>query len=329
MRTIITIVLGIFIAQTLTAQTDTLVIKLDDYGQMIVVSTNLVGKKQKIDGIDVLYKQFYSDFSKIDPSVFKDKKYLISFKAATDNQKASQISIKDSENEGDKYFFQDGKQQSISAYKYELSLNSEGSIKIYLDSLNDLKRVNSISLDSLYEQSFNYMKTSQLRNRTHYKIFYSSKSGKVDENSAFIHEEKSFDYINLFPSFGMRMIQSTFAPEASINVDFILGKKGGLDQRFGISTSFLFMPDKNDFFDVKTYNFLNASYYLKYNSKWSQKISVGYMISGDGEDFNGKTWSASWQPNIGSIGMSFGGFYTKNTTGKYVFLPSIGISFGF
>ena len=65
MRTILIIVLGLFIAQNLKAQNDSLIIKLEDYGQMVVVSSNLTTVKQGNIGLNDKYKKFYEENKKI------------------------------------------------------------------------------------------------------------------------------------------------------------------------------------------------------------------------------------------------------------------------
>lgn len=329
MRTIIAIVLGISIAQIMTAQTDTLIIKLNDFGQMLIVSPSLNSEKQKEIGIDNAFRKFYEDFAKTSSTSFGDKNYLINYIENNNDEKTRKISIKEIENQSDIYFFQDSIQQSLPSYKFQLALHLKREVKIYLNSLQDFQLIKLQNLDSLYLQALSQLQSEKLRNKNPYLIFYTSKNNKINNKSAIIFSGKTNDYIILYSSFGASIISTTISPEINLNMDFSLGKKGLINQKFGFSNTFLFMPNKNDFYDIKTYNFVNANYYLKFNKKWSHKISLGYMYAGNGDDFSKNTWNAYWQTNINEIGFKLGTFYTKNAENKYVYLPSIGFDFGF
>jgi hypothetical protein len=125
------------------------------------------------------------------------------------------------------------------------------------------------------------------------------------------------------------MISNNFAPEINLNLDFDFRSKGITIYKFGGSGTFLLMPDKNDFFKVNSYSFINVYYGLGFRDKWDHKVSIGYMLSGSGNDFSKNTWNAYWQSNINKIGIKVGAYYTNNLEGNRVILPSIGFDFGF
>jgi hypothetical protein len=338
MRTILIIVLGLFIAQNVNAQADSLIIKLGDYGQMIIVSSNRVTEKQKSFGLNESYQKFYEDFKKIDKSGLSDKNYLINYnRALWDKKNNRSISIKAIEKLPDVYYFQDGNENSLLSSKYKLTLNYEHVIFL-LDSLKDFEKISMLNLDTLYFQSIEHFQSQNLRKKDSYNIFYSSLNNSVDKSSNYIMNKKTLDYLLLGTSFGMTMVSSTFAPEFNVNLEMDLHNKGISKFKFGISSTYLFMPNKNDFFDINTYNFLNASFSmnllnsgfkLKSKNELSHKISIGYLISRDGDDFSKNTWNAFWQTNINKIGFKIGAYYTNNLEGNRVILPSIGFDFGF
>ncbi|MDF1548622.1 MAG: hypothetical protein P1P88_12425 [Bacteroidales bacterium] len=329
MRTIIAIVLGVFITQTLSAQNDSLIIKLENFGQMLIVSPDFTNEAIKTIGIDDAYQRFYEEFVKINPSVFKKEHYLIKYVESKDELKTKRISLEESENQIDEYFFQDGKHQSRLSFNFQIKLDLKNEVIIYLDSLPDFQRIKILNLDSLYLQSLSEFQSEKLRKKYPYLIFYNSSNNKINNKSSLIFSGKTNDYIILYPTFGASIISTTISPEINLNMDISLGKKGLVYQKFGISNTFLFMPNKNDFYNVKTYYLVNANYYLKFNKKWSHKVSLGYMYAGNGDDFSKNTWNFYWQTSVKDIGFKLGSFYTKNTEGNYVFLPSIGFDFGF
>jgi hypothetical protein len=330
MRTILIIVLGLFIAQNVSAQVDSMIIKLGDYGQMIIISSNLVKEKQVNFGLNESYQNFYNDFEKINKSGLNDKSYLLNYsKSKWEDQKNRSLSVKPIENEANMFYFQDDKTQSLLTCKYRLELDSERKVIFQFNSLNDFEKVSLLSLDSLYLQALQDFQSQKPQKMYPYMIFYSSDNSKLDKSSNLILRGKSQDYIELNPTFGMSMINSTFAPEISINLNFMLNSKGILHQKFGLSTTFLFIPDKSDFFNISTYKFVNANYFIQFKDNLSHKISIGYMYGRNGSDFSTDTWNAYWQTNINKIGFRLGGFYTRNAEGNRVILPSIGLDFGF
>lgn len=329
MRTIIAIVLGVFITQTLPAQNDSLIIKLENFGQMLIVSPDFTNEAIETIGIDDAYQRFYEEFVKISPSVFKKEHYLIKYVESKDELKTKRISLEVIDNQIDEYFFQDGKHQSRLSYNFQVKLDLKNEVIIYLDSLQDFQRIKFLKLDSIYLQALSQFESENLRKKNPYLIFYTSSNNKINNKSALIFSGKTNDYIILYATFGASVINTRISPEININMDFSLGKKGLVNQKFGFSTTFLFMPDKNDFFDVNSYNLINANYYFRILKKWNHKISLGYMFAGDGNDFSKNTWNIYWQTSVKDIGFKLGSFYTKNTEGNYVFLPSIGFDFGF
>ena len=269
MRTILIIVLGLFIAQNLKAQSDSLIIKLEDYGQMIIVSNNLTKVKQEIHGINELYKTFYEDFKSIDKSGFMNNSYIFSYNTAKwDDQKNRSLTVKTSDNFPEVFYFQEGKQASSNSGKYRVKLDKYQDINIFLDSLDDFEKVSLLNLDTLYLQALKHFQDLNLRKRNLYTILYPSSKNKIDESSNYLISKKSHDYIQLYCSAGMLMISSTFAPELNINLDLDFSSKGIFYHTVGLSSTFLFMPDKNDFFKITTYkhcnNYCYYSNHLKY-----------------------------------------------------------------
>jgi len=330
MRTILTIVLGVFIAQTLQAQNDSLIIKLGDYGQMLIVSGNLVSKKSKNLELDKNYQNFYSDFEKLDKKALENNNYILKYKPSLYEHDARELTVSEIENKIDKYYFVKEEYASKKSYKYTLEINASKKMTLYLDSLAHFEKVGKLSLDSLYFQSIKDIQQQDLNRRQPYVFFYSSDNNQLNKDLKLtIHPGKAQDFIELYPSFGMQMINSTFAPEISFNMDFGLGNKGQVGQRFGLSTTHLFIPDADDFFKISNYNFVNASYYLKLNKKWTHKVSIGYLYGKSGDLFGDNTWNGYWQTTVNKIGIKLGGYLTKNNENNYVVIPSIGFNFGF
>ncbi|NJO93099.1 MAG: hypothetical protein HC831_32165 [Chloroflexia bacterium] len=254
--------------------------------------------------------------------------YFIEFRHEPYLPENSIISIAKTKPESDKYYFNDNKLGSINNFRFKVALSSK--VFLFLSSLSDFEKVAATSLDDIYNQFKSNIQTEDLNKRKPYLFFYESKKNKLENDTKFIYQSgKAQDYIIAYPSFGMQMINSTFAPEITINVDFAFGMKGTVGQKFGFSTTFLYMPDKDDFLNVNTYNFVNANYYFKINNKWTHKISIGYMFDKNGSDFSYNTWNGFWQSNIKSFGLKLGGLYTKNSNENYVVIPSIGFDFGF
>ena len=331
MRTILTIVLGTLIAQTLRAQNDSLIIKLDDYGQLLIVNSNLVTKKSENLELDKTYKVFYTLFKKsIGKRILENEGCLIEFlNHRPFFNMPSSIKITKKNKEADKYYFYRKKVGSILDYRYKVTLSPQNIL--FLDSLNDFEKVANISLDSLYKQSKKNISPDTLNKRQAYLFFFNSNNGKLNEQSRFIYlDGKAQDFINLYSNFGAQIISSTLAPQIDLNLDLVFTKKNMIPgQKFGISSTFLFIPDKDDFHNINTYNFANVSYYLKLYKKWSQKISIGHLYAKNGNHFSSNTWNAFWESKIKKIGVKIGGYYTKNTKGKYVVTPSLGLSVDF
>jgi len=329
MRTILFIVLGLFIAQNVGAQNDSLIIKLEDYGQMVIILPNLTKAKQEGIGINDLYKKFYEDFKSIDKSSFKKNCYLLNYDTPKwDDQNNRSLTIKALDDFPDVFYFQDGKQIASHSGKYSLKLTKYGDINIVLDSLGDFEKVSLLNLDTLYLQALKHLQDMNLRKRNLYTILYPSSNNNIDESSNYVVSKKSLDYLQLYCSAGILAISTNFAPELNINLDIDFGSKGRFDHSVGISSTLLFMPDKNDFFNISTYSFINANYQHKFNNKGSHRIGIGYLLGGGGDSFSKNTWNAFWQTNINKMGVKLGGYYTKNSEGNYVLLPSIGFVFG-
>jgi hypothetical protein len=329
MRTILIIVLGLFIAQNLNAQVDSLIIKLGDYGQLIVISPNLVKEKQKSFGLDESYQNFYNDFKKIDKSGFSDKNQIIKYSNKTYEPQYRAISIEAVDNEEGLFYFNEDKQESILPNKYKLEINAERKVIIIINSLDDLDKINQLSLDSLYLQSLKHIQSQDLNNRIAYKIFYSADNKQINENSNLIFSGKLQDFLLLDANIGMSIIDSRIAPEWGASIEFDFRKKGLVNLRFGINYTLKHLYDRDDIFNISNYGFLSLNYYFKYNNSYNQKLSIGYMVNKSGNDFNGNTWNAYYTRNIKDFGFKFGGIYTKNLEDKYVFMPSVGFDFWF
>jgi hypothetical protein len=331
MRTILIIVLGLFIAQKINAQSDSLIIKLGDYGQMIVISPNLVTEKQKSFGLDTSYRNFYNDFKKIDKSKFSDKNQVIKYTYKRFEPQYQTITIEKADIDEDVYYFNEDKQQSIQGNKYKLELMAARKVIILVNSLEDFEKINQLSLDSLYLQSLEHIKTQNLHKRVPYKIFYDTENMQINKNSNFTIGGKLQDFIVLDAEFGMSVMDSRVAPEWGANLEFMLKKKDYPGLRFGINYTTMYLYDKNNMYNISSYGFLNLSYYFENNEafRFSHKLVVGYLVNKSGNDFNGNTWNAYLSSNINNLGFKIGGIYTKNLNGAYTFLPSIGINFGF
>jgi hypothetical protein len=216
---------------------------------------------------------------------------------------------------------------SVKEYKYKILIYNR--LIIYLDTITDFEKVSQVNLNKLVAQSVSDIKEKEVNKRTANMYFYNSKNNLIDVNTAFINTGRTQDYLIVYPTFGTQIINSTVAPQIDINADLLFNWKNSPGQKFGLSATFLFMPDKDDFYNINTYNFANISYYLKFNKKWSHKISVGYLFDKNGNHFSDNTWNAFWHTNIKDIGVKIGGYYTKNTDGNYMTIPSFGISIGF
>ena len=329
MRTILLIVLGLFIARNLNAQVDSLIIKLGDYGQMIVISPNLVTEKMESFGLDNSYRDFYTDFRKIDKARFADNNQIIRYSSKNDEPQNRTLSIKYTDKGTNIFYFLEDKQQSHQSTKYKLELTAQRKVVIEVNLLDDFERISKLKLDSLYLQSLEHIQRQNLKKRVPYKIFYSEENKKIDKNSNLILSGKSQDFIMANLTIGMSVIDSRIAPEWGASLEFALQNKDQVGQKFGLNYTTMYLYDKIDIYNISSYGFLNFNYYLKYNKNFSHKIGVGYLVSKTGSDFNGNTWNACFSTKINGLGFKIGGIYTKNTEGVYTILPSIGIDFGF
>ena len=228
-------------------------------------------------------------------------------------------------------YFERNNLQTVKSLNYTLSvkLSDYNELEIAVDNIADFEKIAKLSIDSLYKKVQLDILSRDLTKRIAYKVIYQINKNKLSSKSMLIHPNKTLDYINIYPSFGMSIINSNFAPEIDFNIDFILAKKAKTKYKFGINTSFLFIQDENDFFKVYTYNIASAYYHLFIRDNSSHKFSVGYMYRKTGEHFNGDTWTASWQYNVKNVGIKLGGYFTENLDGNYVAIPSIGLNFGF
>ena len=326
MRTILIIVLGLFIAQNVYAQADSLIIKLENYGQMIVPSEDLA--KEKSIKLNEAYQRFYTDFVKIDTSRMKsDKSYIICYNEALwDNQKNRSIKIKTND---DEYYFHKSNEQAMQSCKYRLEFNYSRKVIFVLNSFEDIEKISRIDLDSLFNQSIMDVKNDHRYVRQPIKVFYSSENSQIKKHPDNFSVKGPTDIIWLYPNAGMSIINSMIAPEWGANIEFELGKKDGAGYKFGINYTVMYLYNKNDIFDISSYGFLSLNYYLKEYKSLKHRLSVGYLVNKSGNDFNGKTWIGSWCMNLNGIGLKLGGFYTKNMENKYVVLPSIGLDFVF
>ena len=333
MRTILFIVLSTLIAQILKAQQDTLILKLDDYGQISIMTDKLFSKKDKTLNFDDVYSNFYADFQKIDKSDIQDNTFNIRYIYDKYDTLIRSIEIEKNKNKSKFFYFQDTVQQSVKSFNYVLSVKISKYPYYYMqlsvNKLNDFSKIAKISIDSLYIEAHLDLLNRNLRKRIAYKAIYKKENNKLKLNSAILKPNKTFDYINLYPSFGLSTINSSFVPEIDFNIDFALYHKSKIKYRFGINTSFLFIQDENDFFKVYTYNIANLYYHLFMRDNTSHSFSIGYMYRKTGPHFNGDTYTASWQYNMKHIGVKLGAYYTKNEEGNYVVIPSIGLHFGF
>ncbi|MEN8121459.1 MAG: hypothetical protein ABFS35_13995 [Bacteroidota bacterium] len=332
MRTILFIVLSISIAQISLAQQDTLIIKLDDYGQITIMTDQLFNKKEKMPNFDTVYSKFYADFQKIDKSDMQDNAYNIRYEYYEGwAVHSGKIRIVNKTSIFKDIYFERNNLQAIKSFNYTLSvkLSAYNEIEIAVNHLNDFDKINKFSIDSLYEKIQSDILSRDLTKRIAYKVIYQTNNNKLSSKPMLKYPNKSHDYISLYPSFGMSVINSNIAPEIDFNIDIILSKKNKPKYKFGINTSLLFIPDENDFFKIYSYNIANAYYHLFNRDNSSHKFSLGYMYRKTGSHFNGDTWTAAWQYNKKNVGIKLGGYFTKNPTGNYVAIPSIGINFGF
>jgi hypothetical protein len=329
MRTILIIVLGFFIAQNVNAQSDSLIIKLENYGQLIVISPNLVKEKQKSFGLDTSFRNFYNDFKKIDKSKFIDKNQIIKYSYDRYEPQYSTISIEKSDIESDVFYFHKDKLQSLETNKYKLELMAARKVVILVNSLEDFEKVSLISLDSLYAQSLEHLQNQKLHKRMPYKIFYSTENNHINKNSNLIFHGKFQDYLLLNGTIGMSVIDSRIAPEWGASIELSFRNKDKFGQEFGINYTTMYLYDKNDMYNISSYGFLNLNYCIEYNSRFSHKLVFGYLVNKSGSDFNGRTWDAYLSTKINNLGFKVGGIYTKNLNGAYTLLPTVGIDFGF
>ena len=329
MRTILFIVLSTFFAQISLAQQDTLIIKLDDYGQITIMTDQLFSKKLKAQKFDDIYSKFYSDFEKIDKSEMKDTILDIRYVYGGFETLVRTIEIEKSKEKNTTFYFQDSIQLIEKNYNYTLFLEysdfflGHTLVQIAVSDITDFDKITKVSIDSLYEDAQAYLLNFKLSKHISYKIFYAPNNVDITIGSNKIH-----DYISLYPSFGMSVINSNFAPEIGFNIDIVLSHKNKPKYKFGINTSFLFIQDENDFFKVYTYNVANLYYHLFVRDNTSHSFSIGYMYRKTGPHFNGNTYTAAWQYNMKHIGVKLGGYYTKNEEGNYIVIPSIGLNFG-
>ena len=330
MRTILFIVLSISIAQISLAQQDTLIIKLDDYGQITIMTDQLFSKKAKPLNFDEIYSKFHDDFEKIDKSEMKDTILNIRYVYDKFDTPVRSIEIEKNKEKKTTFYFQDSTQLIEKTYNYTLFLDysdfflGHTIVHVAVSNISDFDKIAKVSVDSLYETAQAYLLNFKLNKRISYKIFYAK-----DDVDITIGSNKIHDYINLYPSFAMSVINSNIAPEIDFNIDFILSQKNKPKYKFGINTSFLFLQDENDFFKVYTYNIASLYYHLFVKNNSSHKFSVGYMYRKTGPHFNGNTYTASWQYNMKQIGVKLGGYFTENLEGDYVVIPSIGLNFSF
>ncbi|RLD79472.1 MAG: hypothetical protein DRJ10_08780 [Bacteroidetes bacterium] len=333
MRTILFIVLSTFIAKISMAQQDTLIIKLDDYGQITIMTDQLFSKKEKPLNFDDIYSKFYTDFKKIDKSDMQDDTFNIQYVYDEYDASVRSIKIEKGKEKSKAFYFQDSVQQAVKPFNHVLSVKVSTypyyKMQLCVNKLNDFGKIAQLSIDSLYKKAQLDILNRDLNKRIAYKIIYTHSNDKLNVNPVLINSNKINDFISLYPSFGLSVINSNFAPEIDFNIDFILSHKAKTKYKFGINTSFLFIQDENDFFKVYTYNIASAYYHLFIRDNSSHKFSMGYMYRKTGPHFNGDTWTASWQYNLKNIGIKLGGYFTKNHQGNYVAIPSIGINFGF
>lgn len=329
MRTIITIVLGILIAQTGLAQNDTLLIKLNDYGHMQIID-NKMKKIKKINfNLDENYSGFYNIFKEIDKSELSEGCFLIKSKQASQYSESKKISIEEIKKAATEHFFHNGIKQSVYARKYTLELIPEKRVIIKVDSLSDFDKLTSISLDSLYRQAVLDYKNQDTLIKVPHRLIYSSYGNQLDKKASLYLPLRTSDYLMLYGTYGVSVLNSNFMPEISANMDLQLNHLFGVKQRFGTSVTWMFLPDENDFYNINTYVFNNIHYYFKTDNEWQHKVSIGYMTDGNGNHFSDNTWNAYWLTKINKLSIKFGGFLTKNTFGDYKVLPSVGLGFGF
>lgn len=332
MRTILFIVLSISIAQISLAQQDTLIIKLDDYGQITIMTDQLFSKKAKPLNFDEIYSKFHDDFEKIDKSDMQDNAFNIRY-VYYDGLVAhkSNMNIEDKKSTSKDIYFEHSKFQTSKSLNYTLSvmLSKHNELEVTVNNITDFDNISEISIDSLYENVRTDILNRDLYKRLAHTVIYKAENNLLDINTFMEKGKRAQDYINLYPSFGMSVINSNIAPEIDFNIDFVLSQKNKPKYKFGINTSFLFLQDENDFFKVYTYNIASLYYHLFVKNNSSHKFSVGYMYRKTGPHFNGNTYTASWQYNMKQIGVKLGGYFTENLEGDYVVIPSIGLNFSF
>ena len=332
MRTILFIVLSLCVAQILQAQQDTLIIKLDDYGQISIMTDQLFNEKGNGLEFEKAYSMFYTDFQKIDKSEMLDNAFRIQYEYYQGyGSHKSNMSIEQNNNIAKIIYFNRKNQQILESFNYTLNikLSKYNEMEIAVNNIDDFEKIAQISIDSLYKEAQVDVLSRDIYKRIANKIIYSQENEKLNMSNVLVKNSGSQDYINLYPAFGMSVINSNFVPEIDFNIEFLLSKKTIPKYKFGINTSFLFIQDENDFFKLYTYNVANLYYHLFIRDNISHSISLGFMYRKTGPHFNGNTFTASWKFNMKHIGVKLAGYYTKNQEGNYVIIPSIGLNFGF
>jgi len=337
MKSIIFLAVFIFSSQLLSSQKpDTLVVKLNDYGNLSIYSSDLIKEKNNGFSIDQIYRKIYNEISKQNFAGFGNS---VLINCSIEQNEISEIKITNAEVAEKEIFIKEGKTFSFDDYKIEIRIMVKNSLKnkvsIFVKDENYFQNILNCKMDSLYTLAIEDIEKEDISKRVSYKMFYSSLDNKLQIDNKLHILGKSEDVIYLTLQPGISIINSTFVPELALNVDFSFSKKGIKTQKFGISNNYYYFPAKDNFFSNNIYNFINLTYSYSIknsNNKTSgAKLIAGLNMTKNGELFDKNTCRMAIEINHSNIAVSYGVLwqYKRNNDFSMANTKVIGFSFRF
>lgn len=221
---------------------DTLIININDYGQMCISSFNIFYKHKKTESIDSLFEDFYYDYKiseeKIESGTPVDVFHSI-------DGELRKILIKKREELPDVIYLKGKKKQIVKSYPVRIHIPKHfpktEKVTISVKDEKYLDEIFKINLDSMRYSALNDLekeiKNEKHRKRLSHSGFYQSLDNKINTESRIILQKNANNYICISPIIGIRMLDGEFgepAPLVGADAGIVLTRKQFAKYRVGV-----------------------------------------------------------------------------------------------
>ena len=223
---------------------DTIIIKLDDYGLIKFMSSDILDRNDKFKNVDTLYVQFYSELVNSDYKFDKDDVEFVFYSG----YETSSITINEKKNEKEIIYTDSTNFEYIHDYPYKIVFpdffGETEKVEIFISKPHDLKAVFSTDLYILFQKTIKILEEADFKKRAAITGIFNSK-GNILIEKKILKEGKLDNYLSLYPAFGVSLPDINIASSVSIFLEYSFMKKIKSHNRaFGLSYQMVMSPLK-------------------------------------------------------------------------------------